>query len=59
MPELEPGAVYRALQEVEDGALADEVYAALMSDAGFPEEELTDAMLAAEETAHSFEEADQ
>ena len=56
MKRLEPGAVYRALQEVDEGGDVAEVYASLMNDAGFPEEEITDAMLAAEEAAHSFDE---
>jgi hypothetical protein len=56
MSELEPGAVYRALQEVAEGADPAEVYGALLTDTGFPEEELTEDMLAAEEAAHSFDE---
>ena len=56
MAELEPGAVYRALQEVDEGADVAEVYASLMNDAGYAEEDIENDLHDAAEEAHDFPE---
>lgn len=56
MSGLEPGAVYRALQEVQDGADPADVYAELMGDAIDPEEAIQEAIADADDEAHDFPE---
>lgn len=53
---LEPGAVYRALTEVQDGADPAEVYARLMEDAIDPEEAVMEMFMDDVEAEHDFEE---
>lgn len=53
---LDPGAVYRALQEVADGADPADEYAKLMGDAIDPEEAIQEEIADAEEEAHDFPE---
>lgn len=56
MTALEPGAVYQALQEVQDGADPAETYARLMGEAIDPEEAIEMEILDANEADHDFEE---
>ena len=56
MPDLDPGAVYRALQDVDEGADVADVYARLMGDSIDPEEAVQEAIADAEDTAHDFDE---
>jgi hypothetical protein len=53
---LDPGAVYRALQEVADGADPADEYAKLMGDSIDPEEAIQEAIADAAEEAHDFDE---
>lgn len=53
---LDPGAVYRGLQEVQEGADPADVYQRLMSDAIDPEEAIQDAYYADIENDHDHEE---
>ena len=51
---LEPGAVYRALEEVNEGAEPADVYQRLMSEAPDPEELIEDHHLEAIEADHDL-----
>jgi hypothetical protein len=53
---LEPGAVYRALLEVQDGGDPAEVYASLMEGAIDPEEAVMEMFMDDVEADHDFEE---
>lgn len=53
---LEPGAVWRGLQEVQEGADPADVYSRLMGDTIDPEEAMENEMLDHMEDAHDFDE---
>lgn len=52
---LEPAAVYRALQEVQDGADPGDVYAQLMTEAIDPEEAVMEMFMDDVEAEHDFD----
>lgn len=56
MSGLEPGTVYRALREVQEGADPADVYQQLMGESINPEEAIEMEILDANEADHDFEE---